>query len=136
MVSGGSVMARVTSSSVVEALHARPGEQRLLRPHVVVLQVERPQARVAPRQPVALLVADEQALLGHPVELVGQPGTVGLEAVQHVLPAPDDLGADLFTDALQTALALVLLGLLEELPLHLEGRDAPAVPGGDRGPQR
>ena len=57
-----------------------PAGKALVGPHVVVLQVHRPQAGVTPRQAVALAVGVEQAPLGHPVDQVGDLVGVAFQA--------------------------------------------------------
>ena len=110
-----------------QALHVEPGEQRLLGPQVVVLQVHGGQAGVGPLEAVALAVAVEQPVLGDPVELVGQRHGVGLEGGEHRLPAAQDVGADLLADDGQALGLGVLAGPVEQLPLDVEGGDGRAV---------
>jgi hypothetical protein len=59
---------------------------------VVVLQVDRLQPRVAAAEVVALLKAVHDALLGHPVDSVGDRCWVVAHAVEHLAPLGEDLG--------------------------------------------
>ena len=79
-------------------------------------------------QAVALAVAVDEAVLGHPVDLVGDATRVGLEAGEHVLPAAQHVGADRLADARQAVRAARTCGPARAAPTASRGR----WPGGRR----
>ncbi|CAB5020970.1 unannotated protein [freshwater metagenome] len=60
----------------------------------MVLQVDGGEARVAPVKAIALAVSLDKAVLGHPVELIGQFHRVVLELGEHGFPALEHLTGD------------------------------------------
>ena len=129
VVVGGSAIADVASSSVTIVSSPTFEGQAALRPEVVVLEVDRLELGRRRRQAVAVGVALDEALLGDPVDPVGDIERVALEAGEHVLPLGEHVGADLLADRLQTVRVLVLASPLEQSPLQLERRR----PDGRRG---
>ena len=121
---------RPPASSVDEALHVQPGEEGALGAQVVVLQVER-------GQPVVVPVAGRGGpgsprAAGSLATQSSWPATgrrVGLEAVEHLLPAVEHRLADrLVAEAARGPRSSAYLrASAEELPLDLEGRGRAAV---------
>ena len=95
------------------------------------------QPGVVPRQAVALAVAVDQPVLGHPVELVGERHRIGLERRR----APPPSGAapprrPRRRRRRSRARSAYLRGPVEQLPLHLERGDRRPVGQLERPPQR
>src|SRR6266542_5986217 len=106
--------------------------QTLVPADVVVLQVDQPELRVVPRQPVALPVSLQDPVLRHPVQLAVQAEGVLLQCRQHGLPPLEDL----YVRRGGFPLLDVLLGVVEELPLQLDGGQPAAVGQPDQGATR
>ena len=110
-----------------ELLEADPPRKPLVRTHVGVLDVHRPELGVAPCEAVSFAVALEESEFGDPVELVGEFHRVAFEAGQHLLPAAQDLVGGLAACRVGSVPVDVFLGEIEQLPLHLERRDRRTV---------
>ena len=97
-----------------------------IAPNIVVLQIDRAELRVAPRETVPFPISLEQAELGDPVELRAERSGIGLEPVQDRLPSLDDL------PVLRCVVLTVhvLAGKLQVFPLQLQrGHLAPVGEG-------
>ena len=92
---GGSLTASAACVGRDQAAQAEAQVDRLVRPQVVVLQGQGGHPGVAPAAAVPVLVGQQDLLLGHPVQGVGQGGRVRLEAPEDGLPVLEDQGTDL-----------------------------------------
>ena len=110
-----------------ELLEANPPRKPLVRTHVAVLNVHRPELGVAPREAVPFAVTLEESEFGDPVELVGELHGVAFEAGQHLLPAAQDLMGSLAACRVGPVPIDILLGKVKQLPLHFECGDRRAV---------
>src|SRR5438445_2837315 len=62
-----------------------------IAPNIVVLQIDRAELRVAPREAVPFPISLEQTQLGHPIELSAERSWIALEPAEDTLPSLDDL---------------------------------------------
>ena len=89
----------------------------------MVLQVDHGHARVRPLEAVLVHVRLDEAALDDPVQLALERHGVPRELIQHGAPARHHV----VHPGLVLALAVVAVGQLEELPLHVHGGDVPPV---------
>src|SRR5207253_9445304 len=97
-----------------------------IAPNIVVLQIDRAELRVTPREAVPFPISLEQTQLGHPIELSAERSWIRLETSEDDLPSLDDL--PILRRVVRTV--DVLAGQLQVFPLQLQrGHLAPVGEG-------